>query len=409
LGASFFLLYSGLGLTLQARAPRLFMRLDLAFDADLPSRIIDLTRVGGAHYRTQLHPLFVLLLNPLGLLLRAGLRGLGIESSGRLAAILLTAAAGATGVGLFLAWLRRARIGGGRSWLWALLFGLSSSQMVFGTLPESFVFSGLSLVAAFFVLSVPERPLVSRLLAAIACFGMALSNLGAVVLARADALWRKEGRGAALLAASRLMGATVAVTALLAAVQLWIYPRTVPFYAWTGVAHDDHSSFYRPSTIGEAIAHAGNVGANLFLFNLAAARLEVQGAGTEYPSVDFPDAAWSAFRPSGVAHLLPWTLLLGVAACGLFMTRREWTPPVRGVLLWLLTNAALHSVFGVSLFLYSCQWTFAVVALAALGSEGWAGDLRSRRRIVQGALMLAIALQAVANGTLFAELVSVFA
>jgi hypothetical protein len=406
LWASFFLLYSGLGITLHTRAPRVFTRLDLVFDADVPSRIIDLTRVGGAHYRTQLHPLFVLLLNPLGLLLRAGLHALGVEPSGRLAAILLTSAAGAAGVALVFAWLRRALGSGPRSLLWTLLFGLSSSQMVFGSIPETFVFSGLSLVAAFLVASAP-RPFPLRLGASVACFGMALSNIGAVFAARADSLW-PDGRRKALVSAGGLVVATVLVTAPLAALQLWIYPRTVPFYAWGGVDKQDRSSFYRPASAREAFAHATNVGAHFVLFNLAAPRLEVQGAGTPYPTVDFPDASLAAFRPAGLAHAVLWAALLGLAAAGLVALRGAWTPPIRGVALWLAMNAALHSVFGVSPFLYSCQWTFAVVVLAALGAEAWARDAR-RRRVVLAALVVVVVLQAWTNAQLFAEIVSVFA
>jgi hypothetical protein len=408
LGAAFFLLYSALGLTLHSRAPRLFARLDLAFDADVPSRIIDLTRVGGAHYRTQLHPLFVLVLNPLGLAVRGGLRALGVEPSGRLAAILLTSAAGAAGVALFFAWLRRRSTSGPHPWLWALLFGLSSSQMVFGALPETFVFSGLSLLAAILAVSDPGRSATLRLAASVACFGMALSNVGAVFVARADGLW-KEGRQAAVLAATKLAVVTVVVTVPLAALQLWIYPRTVPFFAWGGVSRDDHLSFYHPTSIGDVLAHAADVGAHLFLFNLAAPRLQVLGAGTEYPTVDFPDASWSAFRPVGLAHAGLWAVLLLVAALGLLSSRGALTPPVRAVALWLGMNAALHTAFGVSLFLYSCHWTFAVVGLAALGNEAWAAEVPSRRLLVLAALALVLTLQATANAQLFAELVSVFA
>jgi hypothetical protein len=63
----------------------------------------------------------------------------------------------------------------------------------------------------------------------------------------------------------------------------------------------------------------------------------------------------------------------------------------------------------VSLFLYSCQWTFAVVALGAIGSEAWARGGPSRPRVLLAALVLVLVLQAWANAQLFAELVSVFA
>ena len=57
-------LYFGVG---QALAPgRMFERADLALGADVPRVIADLTRFEANHYRTKVHPLFVILLNPPG-------------------------------------------------------------------------------------------------------------------------------------------------------------------------------------------------------------------------------------------------------------------------------------------------------------------------------------------------------
>ena len=44
-----FALYLGWGLAFHLRSPRLFYYLDQAFDADIPSRIMDLTRPQGPH------------------------------------------------------------------------------------------------------------------------------------------------------------------------------------------------------------------------------------------------------------------------------------------------------------------------------------------------------------------------
>ena len=203
---------------------------------------------------------------------------------------------------------------------------------------------------------------------------MALSNIGAVFVARADATW-KRGRLAAVVAAGRLAFGTVVVTGLLAALQLWIYPRTVPFYAWGGVSRDDRLSFFRPTSMGDALAHASEVGAHLVLFNLAAPRLEVRGRGHRVPDRGFSQCVVGRVSPDGPGPRHDLGCDAALAALGLVSSRGAWTPPVRAVGLWLAMNAALHSVFGVSLFLYSCQWTFAVVVLAAIGTAAWAQEL----------------------------------
>src|SRR5262245_64999429 len=97
----FFALYSGLGVAFHRNAPMAFAYLDQIFDADVPSRIIDLTRFAGPHHRTQYHPLLVLLLNPVGVALKALFRGFDVEQAGRLAALLLCALAAAAGVAAF--------------------------------------------------------------------------------------------------------------------------------------------------------------------------------------------------------------------------------------------------------------------------------------------------------------------
>ena len=72
--------------------------------------------------------------------------------------------------------------------------------------------------------------------------------------------------------------------------------------------------------------------------------------------------------------------------------------------LWLASQAVLHMVFGTSLFLYSCQWTFAVIALAAVGT-----DRLGPRRSLDAALLALVALQAVTNTSFLLEILRLFA
>ncbi len=422
MGTAFFLVYLGLGLTLHARAPRIFLRLDLAFDADVPSRIIELTRpprpgpenpapgppIGDTHSRTHLHPLFVLLLNPPGLALRSLMRALGIERSARLAAILLTSLAAGGSVALFFTLLRRWVRGGLAAIIWATLFGFSSSQLVFGCLPETFPFSALSLLVVAVVVSDPGRSAAARLAASTACFGMAVTNLAAVFLVRAESAGRESWR-AAVGPALRLSLATVVTAAILAGtVQRWIHPRTLPFYLGGGVAAADRGSFYHPASIREGLERAGDLAAHLLLFDLAAPRLLVQGDAT-WPTVDFPPLSWGALRAIGLAHALGWLGVVSLAVLGLARGPGPLPVPSRALLLWLALHALLHSVFGTSLFLYSGQWTFGVVALTGLGFDRWMGDSPTRRRVGLLALGVVLATQVWANAGLFHDLLAVFA
>src|SRR5512141_1060181 len=102
------------GLCLGAGLPLLPTRAYEAdvFDADAKRVVHDLARHDGTHYRTKVHPLFVLLLNPLGLALKT------VMVRPRPAALLLNAAAGGAAAALFGALLRRLGVGAARALLW---------------------------------------------------------------------------------------------------------------------------------------------------------------------------------------------------------------------------------------------------------------------------------------------------
>ncbi len=398
LGLAFFALYLGWGLAFHLRSPRLFYYLDEAFDADIPSRIMDLTRPQGPHLRAQFHPLFVLLLNPIGVALRAGLRGLGVEASGRVAAITLSAAAGGGGVAVFSVLLRGLGLASLRVVLWSLVFGLSASQFVFGSLPESWIFSGLSLLVLFALGTRPRPPRDGLVVAGTAAFGMAVTNLAAAVLVRARWLV-SEGRVGRLVGGlARYLLLVLLATALLSALQSVVYPGASPFYRADPLAREDRQSFVRNFELAE---RTGDLLAHLFFFSLTAPRLLVTETGTPRTTVDFPDPSLAALRPEGAVHAVLWTALLLLAGLGLVRVRE---PLPLALVLWLVIQAALHLVFGTSLFLYSCQWTFAVVALVAVGT-----DRLSPPRALDASLLALVGLQALANTAFLLEILRVFA
>ena len=117
--------------------------------------------------------------------------------------------------------------------------------------------------------------------------------------------------------------------------------------------------------------------------------------------MDFPDPSLGALRPEGAVHAVLWAALLFLAGRGLVRVRE---PLPLALFLWLALQAALHLVFGTSLFLYSCQWTFAVVALAAVGT-----DRIRPARVLEASLLALAGLQALANTAFLLEILRVFA
>lgn len=402
LGLGFFALYLGWGLAFHVHSPRLFFYLDEVFDADIPSRIIDLTRVQGPHPRSQYHPLFVLLLNPLGFALRALLRsGLGIEASGRVAAIILCSTAGGAAAAAFARLLIGLGLAPLRAALFTLVFGLSASQLVFASLPESWIFSGLALVLLFVFGTRPAPARDGLVLAGAAAFGMAVTNLGAAALVRARWLVAERRPAAVLVGLARYLSLVLVLTALLATVQAVLYPGTTPFYRLETLNRDDRLSFVQAPTASALLGRAREVAAHLLLFDLVAPRLLVTETGTPRTIVDFPEATPSAFRVTGALHAVLWLGLLVLSVSGLLRTR---DPLIVALALWLASQAALHMVFGSSLFLYSCQWTFAVIALAAVGTNRLGPN-----RGLDAALVALVALQVWTNTVFLLEILRLFA
>jgi hypothetical protein len=110
---------------------------------------------------------------------------------------------------------------------------------------------------------------------------------------------------------------------------------------------------------------------------------------------------FGAWRLASWPHAALWVALLLAGVWGLLRRGRP-NPLVRALLLWIAFNLGLHFLYGEALFLYSCHWTFAVLAVTAVGVE--AGCPVRARPAVPALLTVMAGLQAWANGSLLVEL-----
>ena len=364
------------------------------FNADVRRVVHDLARGAGRHYRTKVHPLFVLFLNPAGVLLKE------VVGRPRPTALLLNAAAAAAGVVLFRELLVRLRVGRGRSTLWSVAFGLSASQLFFGSFPETFAFSGASLLLLFVAFAAP-RPSGARCLgAALVSFGVTTTNLVAGVLLAWARRPEGESRSRALVRVGGFAAVVVALAAGLSLVQKRVAPSAELFFLPASFS-EETSYVVIPRDVASAFRRAGDLAESVLFSNLAAPGVTVVQAGEQPPKVRF-----GARRLAGWSHAALWVGLLAVAGYGLSGRARPAGPVLRALLLWSAFNALLHSVYGEPFFLYSCHWTFAVLAVAAVGVE--AGCPARARPVVPVMLTAMAGLQAWANGSFLFELHAVY-
>jgi hypothetical protein len=397
--AASFALYLAVG---QALAPsRMFGRADLALGTDVPRVIADLTRFEANHYRTKVHPLFVILLNPPGLLLKE------LLGAPRPAALLLNAAFGALGVALFHALLRASGVAEARAALWTAVFGLSASQLFFGSVPETYVFSGASLLLLF-LLFVRRRAKGAPFLAAsVFSFGMTISNLAVVVWLRARAADWSRGFWPLVPSLLSFTAAVVGLAAALAMLQASWYPRARLFFGPSALREEAQYAYLpgSPAALGRRLA---SLGANALLFNLAAPRLVVEKAGQRYPVTAFAPPGPGALRPLGVVHAALWGAALATAVG--WAARRGFHRQLAAQALagCLGFHLVLHFFYGETPFLYSCQFTFALIALVALAAEprlAAAPEAGARAAALLGVL---VALQTANNAAFLYELGAIY-
>jgi hypothetical protein len=163
------------------------------------------------------------------------------------------------------------------------------------------------------------------------------------------------------------------------------------------------------------VGRLGAVASHLPFACLAAPNLLVERTASERVVVDFAPVALATPTLASGLHWALWAVVLAQAAWGFWSDFRRRSngadgpsTPRRpeGIVLalasWLTFEVVLHTLFGVSLFLYSGHWVFAVVALAATGSES------GRFFLPVPTLLALIALQLLANGGLVARLLAIY-
>jgi hypothetical protein len=403
-GLVFGLAYAALAVVFFTRAPRLFQHLDQVFDADLGVWSIAFTRPTARLPYYTVHPLITLYVLPWGSALRELLRWFGVHPAGRLAAGLLCALAGGATVGAFRLLLERLGVRASRARWFTLALALSATQIVFSSLPESHAFYALSLVLVFLVAAPPRRSTGARLAAGVFSFGVTATGLVAVACTHLD--WRRHGWRAPLVAA-RVVALVVIIAAALSLLQLAVFRGAQPFFIWEPLGEGYTSSVVRPSSLTGFAERAATVATYVVFVGLAAPQVIDEGDDAEPGPLDFAETPVPDPRPAGLIHALVWTGLVAMAVWGLGRHRGAAGDVLIALVEWLAFLGVMHLFFGRSLFLFSGQWVFAVVALTAAGLEALTLGRRGERLISAG-IALVVGLQVVANASLVAEVVSLF-
>lgn len=396
--AAFFALYVSSSTALSRTAAFRFD--DILFELDTPRVVGDMTMPQASHYRTKVHPLYILLANPWGSMAAKRIASKGDATAAPVriimpdgkkkliapevdAAVRLNSLLGAAGVALAFVffWLYTKRLSDAA--LFAFLFGLSASQLVLSTVPDTASLAICSLLVTYILFLRAIQSGRTRLLlwipAGVFSLGVTTTNLAQTVIcfAVADFAARRQ-RGFRHLAIRLLglVGGVLAIAAALAWLQRAIYPTSDLFFL--PEAYREEMDYASLLVLRSPLPVVVQLFKNFSWINFIAPHPTTYSISWHsLPALTFRSSL--DFTPAGIIGSVLWFGLW--IALGIGALRRPRTEPaapstsrplVCGLLLCVLFNLMLHSIYGVGekgaieYFLYTGNFTFLVLTLWAI-------------------------------------------
>ena len=385
----FFFLYLAAGRSLGSTG--VFAYDDAIFQSDTSRAIRDLTDRGADHYRTKVHPLFVILLNPAGTLLRK------LTGSPLLAAVILGAGGGALCVVAAHAFFAAIGLGPTAAAALSCLLGVSTSHLIFASLPDTFIFTALSFTAGAWLAMRRSGSLRLGVPAGVFSMGMATTNLGPFSLLFAAGAWRAEGFRAAVRKSVALVVLVLLAAVGLSLLQKTVYPSSNLFFVPESFREDTGYMFV-PHSAKRAEIRARVLLRHVTVFDLVAPRPLVRTPeGSPVPWVTFHKATLADLGVAGRCAVGLLFALYALAVYGIFRARLFREPVLQALVLGIAALSAFHYFYGDDLFLYSCSWVFLVVGAVAWGLQGVSQSGRIWERAVNLLLVLLVVLTAVNN------------
>lgn len=362
-------------------------QVDNLFDADVGSwmRRISSDDVKDFEMRGP-HPFTYFIFRPFGMTLNL------FTQDPTYSAILFNVLTGGTCV--FLMWLLVKRRFGSKvyAFLMASLLGVSASHFALGSIIETYIYSALALVLFCLLIVNEESPLSSLVAIGVLTFGITLTNfvqnLIAFIVSRPR--WREI---------VRFTGWTMAVSLLLTYLHAYIYPASKLFFLVPDVQNED--KFFLDIFLLKDWMIEGRIlylVRTLVFYSVIAPKVFIltEEVGATIPEFRFYKISIGTFHQAdydglGQSLVLVWALMLAVSGLVLLwrLFRERKVELSLAMVLCLLFNFAIHVNYGQELFLYSPDWTYALILFAAYGLSPFA-----KNRFFQAGLLVFIILLA---------------
>lgn len=331
------------------------------FGADPMDYINDWNSIEWNYTHKGSHPLILLICDPLGTLLYY------LTSSKEISVIILNSFFGALAVllsSIFFWILTRRYV---ETAILTNVFGLSMSQLVFSTVPETYALAGCSVITTYilFLICLNSHKLYIGywILAGIFSFGVTITNFAQTLICFTVAALslKNEKRIIAIL---DYISTVVSCTFLLSIFQWRIFPYSKLFFLPLTVEWElksiKETLFSQPLlVIKELIKH-------FFLVNFVASSPFTGIVDPENSSrllLGFYERSLE-YNIIGFIGIVLWVCLFTIGLYKNILTIKK-NVFIIGVCFSILFNIALHSFFGTfEMFLYTCNFIFPVLLLA---------------------------------------------
>ena len=316
------------------------------------------------YYWRPAHPFILIIIRPL-----VGILALLFHGDSLFAAFTLNALIGALCV--FLVWYFVKHSVGDSLYalLIAALFGASSTQLVFGSVIESYIYlSAIALI--FLVLLLKDKPLWMQVIAGLVSFGITISNVGQTFIAH----FFVKRNIKQIVIYGLIVGALVVPLSLL---NNFVYPESNPYF-WdvSTLEGEGHNQFPPTFQRAEYLARV------MVLHSFVAPEPLVIYDGWPFPKV------WM-FRASikkdpmrlanyetilGDGLVIVWAGLFVLGGV-LFLKRifKQYDGYSIAFILTLLFFFVFYMRYGKDVFLYATNWTYAIMLFLALAWRDLAG------------------------------------
>jgi hypothetical protein len=361
----FFGLYFGLSRQLVQNTP-IAKYDDILFEIDTARAIIDMTIFSGYHYRTEVHPIYVLMINPVGEIIGR------IIPTNEMTAIVINVFFGAAGTALAYLVLRLADAKISTAMLLALIFGFSTSQLYLSIIPDTASLAICTLLITYGLFTIALRtkrvPEWTWIIAGILTLGVTTTNFAQTVLCYTVLQlqeMRKAKLGMFFWRVLRYILLVLLIVIPLSLIQKAIYPSATLFFL--PQIYIDELGYASTSIFSTPLEVIPVILKSFFADTVIAPQpIIVEITTNMMPAVTFTHS--SAYTPMGYMGLVLWFFIMGIGLNKMF-SDKKFSLLELGLAASLGFNLILHSFYGIGeknkieLFLYTGNLTFLMLMI----------------------------------------------